>query len=183
MRWEGQWIWRSREVQINDFAYFRKEFQLAEQPDSAQLYMSCHHYAHVYVNGIRLGGYGTPAPTNPLKRKLYTVHEVAGLLHRGMNCITADAHYLGEMLRTRSMDSPDSGWNCTGRRPEAMASKCCRTQVGKYWPTCRIRQAPLISRKEESQRSRPMMPGSWTRSGVMQEGNSAHYVPPRTPHL
>ncbi|WP_340024214.1 family 78 glycoside hydrolase catalytic domain [Paenibacillus sp. FSL K6-1096] len=95
MRWEGQWIWRSREVQINDFAYFRKEFQLAEQPDSAQLYMSCHHYAHVYVNGIRLGGYGTPAPTNPLKRKLYTVHEVAGLLHRGMNCITADAHYLG----------------------------------------------------------------------------------------
>jgi len=95
MKWEAQWIWRSSEVQINDFAYFRKAFHLAEQPASAQLRMSCHHYAHVYVNGHKLGGYGTPAPTAPHRRKLYTTYDVAHLLHEGDNCITADAHYLG----------------------------------------------------------------------------------------
>ncbi|GBF76041.1 hypothetical protein PA598K_04481 [Paenibacillus sp. 598K] len=95
MKWEAQWIWRSNDVQINDFAYFRKTFTMSAQPASAQLYVSCHHYAKVYVNGVRLGGYGTPAPTDPERRKLYTSYEVAHLLHEGDNCITADAHYLG----------------------------------------------------------------------------------------
>ncbi|WP_020618990.1 alpha-L-rhamnosidase [Paenibacillus daejeonensis] len=95
MKWESEWIWRSSEVQINDFAYFRKSFDLPIQPASARLFVSCHHYAQVYVNGIRLGGYGTPAPTDPEHRKLYTTYEVADLLIGGCNCITADAHYLG----------------------------------------------------------------------------------------
>lgn len=95
MEWEADWIWRSSQIQINDFAYFRKEFHIPEQLETAQLYVSCHHYAHVYVNGTKLGGYGTPAPTYPEKRKLYTRYEVSGFLHKGANCITADAHYLG----------------------------------------------------------------------------------------
>lgn len=95
MKWEAEWIWRSSKVQVNDFSYFRKQFLMDEKIESARLYVSCHHYAHVYVNGTKLGGYGTPAPTNPEKRKLYTVYEVSSLLHKGANCITADAHYLG----------------------------------------------------------------------------------------
>lgn len=49
----------------------------------------------MYVNGTKLGGYGTPAPTDPVHSKLYTTHDVADLLIEGDNCITADAHYLG----------------------------------------------------------------------------------------
>jgi alpha-L-rhamnosidase len=26
--WEADWIWRSRRVRVNDFAYFRKEFRV-----------------------------------------------------------------------------------------------------------------------------------------------------------
>ncbi len=95
MKWAADWIWRSDKVQINDFSYFRKEFHMDEQPDSAQLFVSCHHYAQVYINGAKLGGYGTPAPTDPKKRKFYTIYEIGSLLQQGANCITADAHYLG----------------------------------------------------------------------------------------
>ena len=95
MKWEAEWIWRSRQVQVNDFSYFRKQFLMDEELESAQLYVSCHHYAQVYINGTKLGGYVSPAPTYPEKRKLYNAYEVSGLLQKGENCITADAHYLG----------------------------------------------------------------------------------------
>jgi len=93
--WTSDWIWRTNAVTVNDFAYFRKEFTVLETPASATLYFSAHHYAHVYVNGAKVGGYGTPAPTNPWKRKLYTAYDIADRLAAGANCVTADAHYLG----------------------------------------------------------------------------------------
>ncbi|MBB6670107.1 alpha-L-rhamnosidase [Cohnella nanjingensis] len=91
----SDWIWRSRRIRVNDFSYFRKEFTVVGELESARLCVSAHHYVQVYVNGDRVGGFGTPAPTDPWKRKLYTEHEIAGLLLKGANCITADAHYLG----------------------------------------------------------------------------------------
>lgn len=95
MDWTSDWIWRSRRVMINDFAYFRKEFNVNEKLASGRLYISGHHYVHVYLNAKQIGGYGTPAPTDPWKRKLYTEHEISYWLIEGVNCITADAHYLG----------------------------------------------------------------------------------------
>ncbi|OMF32270.1 alpha-L-rhamnosidase [Paenibacillus sp. FSL H8-0548] len=91
----SEWIWRSRRIRINDFSYFRKEFKAAGELVSAQLYVSAHHYVQVYINGVRIGGYGTPAPTNPWKRKLFMEHDISDQLQTGTNCITADAHYLG----------------------------------------------------------------------------------------
>ncbi|MFC5406054.1 family 78 glycoside hydrolase catalytic domain [Cohnella soli] len=93
--WEADWIWRSRRIRINDFAYFRKEIKISEALVSAELFYSAHHTAKVYVNGIRLGGYVSPAPTNPEKRKAYLAYDVRELLAEGSNCLTADAHYLG----------------------------------------------------------------------------------------
>ncbi|WP_419876429.1 family 78 glycoside hydrolase catalytic domain [Candidatus Pristimantibacillus sp. PTI5] len=80
---------------MNDFAYFRKEFKVRGELASVQLYVSGHHYFHVYLNGAKIGGYGTPAPTNPYKRKFYMEYDVGDQLNQGMNCITADVHYLG----------------------------------------------------------------------------------------
>lgn len=94
--WQAMWIWRSREIVANDFAYFRKEWTARSTVASAELRVSAHHTASVYVNGSRLCGYGTPAPTTPWKRKYYVAYDVSGLLQdEGVNCLTADAHYLG----------------------------------------------------------------------------------------
>jgi alpha-L-rhamnosidase len=95
IEWQADWIWRSRKIRINDFAYFRKEFNVRAGLASARMYVSAHHYVHVYVNGERVNGYGSPAPTRPWKRKLYSVYDIGGRLREGVNCITADAHYLG----------------------------------------------------------------------------------------
>lgn len=93
--WEAEWIWRSRRIQINDFAYFRKEIKVRGALASAKLFYSAHHTAKVYVNGTKLGGYVSPAPTNPEKRKAYLAYDATALLASGTNCLTADAHYLG----------------------------------------------------------------------------------------
>ncbi|WP_141504759.1 alpha-L-rhamnosidase [Paenibacillus luteus] len=95
MEWTSEWIWRSQRVRKNDFSYFRKEFNGNGNWDSARLYVSGHHYVQVYLNGEKLGGYGTPAPTDPWKKKFFTEYEVSNQLVVGTNCITADAHYLG----------------------------------------------------------------------------------------
>ncbi|WP_372634968.1 family 78 glycoside hydrolase catalytic domain [Cohnella sp.] len=93
--WEAEWIWRSRRVRVNDFAYFRKEFRVRGPLKQAILFYSAHNTAKVYVNGARLGGYVSPAPTNPEKRKAYLAYDVTELLTAGRNCLTADVHYLG----------------------------------------------------------------------------------------
>ncbi|WP_139995217.1 alpha-L-rhamnosidase [Paenibacillus paridis] len=95
MEWTSEWIWRSQRVRKNDYSYFRKLFNANTKWDSARLYVSAHHYVQVYLNGERVGGYGTPAPTDPWKKKFYTEYDVSNLLAIGTNCITADAHYLG----------------------------------------------------------------------------------------
>ncbi|MFB9277034.1 family 78 glycoside hydrolase catalytic domain [Cohnella cellulosilytica] len=93
--WEADWIWRSRRVRVNDFAYFRKEFRVRSPLQRALLFYSAHNTAKVFLNGAKLGGYVSPAPTNPEKRKAYLAYDVTELLEIGPNCLTADAHYLG----------------------------------------------------------------------------------------
>lgn len=95
IEWTSDWIWRSRQVTVNDFAYFRKEFEAGAGLVSARLFVSAHNYAQVFVNGTRVNGYVSPASTNPWRRKLYTENDILPLLREGANCITADAHYLG----------------------------------------------------------------------------------------
>ncbi|MDF2834373.1 MAG: alpha-rhamnosidase [Paenibacillus sp.] len=104
---EPIWIWRSRETRVNDFAYLRRTFETKRGLKYALLQVSAHHTAHVYVNGVRLGGYGSPAPTDPSARKYYNEYDVTSRLGDGtgngnvngngggMHCLTADALYLG----------------------------------------------------------------------------------------
>lgn len=93
--WQADWIWHSRRVRVNDYSYFRKEWRVNGPIQSAVLRVSAHHSVKVYVNGQRIGGYGSPAPTTPWKRKYYLSYEVSEWLRVGLNCLTADAHYLG----------------------------------------------------------------------------------------
>lgn len=93
--WQAEWIWRSDSVQINDFAYFRKTMQLTATPVRAKLFVSAHHIFQLYVNGQRIGDYGSPAPTGVPKRKYYLAFDITSTLTDGANSIAAVAHYLG----------------------------------------------------------------------------------------
>lgn len=93
--WSAQWIWSSRRVRVNDFACLRKEFQLKKTVVYAKMFVSAHHVMQVHVNGECFGGFGSPAPSHPAKRKYYTAYDVTSALRTGGNCIAAIAHYLG----------------------------------------------------------------------------------------
>lgn len=91
------WIWRSRRICKNDFAYFRKEFVVKKEPVSAILRVSAHNTVQAYLNGERLGGWVSPAPTDPRARKYYTEYDITAFFRESgeRHCLTADAHYLG----------------------------------------------------------------------------------------
>ncbi|MEF3305037.1 family 78 glycoside hydrolase catalytic domain [Paenibacillus sp. GYB003] len=93
--WEARWIWRTTDLLTNDYAYLRKEFDVSKRIAYAKLFMSAHNVAQVFVNGTSIGGFGSPAPTNPEKRKYYLAYDVTAAIQNGRNCISAIAHYLG----------------------------------------------------------------------------------------
>ncbi len=93
--WKASWIWKAEEPQVNDYAYFRKETELHKPVSSAKIYVSAHNRYQLFVNGTKVGGCGSPAPSHPRKRKYYLAYDVTGLLSDGRNCLSAIVHYLG----------------------------------------------------------------------------------------
>lgn len=93
--WRASWIWKASDPQINDFAYFRKETELRKPIAGAKIYLSAHNRYQLLVNGTKVGGCGSPAPSHPQKRKYYLAYDVTGLLYEGKNCLAAIVHYLG----------------------------------------------------------------------------------------
>lgn len=93
--WKAKWIWKKGEKCKNDFAYFRKEIELKGKIQKALVYVSAHNHFKLYINGERLGGHVSPAPSNPEKSKYYLAYDGTGMLKEGLNSICAVAHYLG----------------------------------------------------------------------------------------
>ncbi|GAA3408508.1 family 78 glycoside hydrolase catalytic domain [Paenibacillus hodogayensis] len=94
-QWKAMWIWKPGDVRTNDFAYFRKTFRADREIGLAKLFVSAHHVLELFVNGRRVTGYGSPAPTNPEETKYYLAYDVTELLRTGDNCLAAIVHYLG----------------------------------------------------------------------------------------
>ena len=92
--WSAEWIWRSEEMKLNDFAYFRKSFDLRGAIARAKIFVSAHHVFQLFVNGQRVGGYGSPAPTGCHTANIIWLM-MWPLLLSGANCIGIAAHYLG----------------------------------------------------------------------------------------
>ncbi|SFB39191.1 alpha-L-rhamnosidase [Cohnella sp. OV330] len=93
--WRAAWIWHDAGIRTNDFAYFRKDIRVRGPVAYAKLFVSAHHAVRAYVGGCRIGGWGSPAPTDPAKRKYYLAYDVTSLLKAGAATIAAVAHYLG----------------------------------------------------------------------------------------
>lgn len=93
--WTSKWIWKSSNIQINSFAYFRKEIELKDGFSQAKVFVSAHNHFKLFINGNTVGGYVSPAPTHPEKSKYYLTYDITGLLKAGKNALCAMAHYIG----------------------------------------------------------------------------------------
>ncbi|SDS02763.1 alpha-L-rhamnosidase [Paenibacillaceae bacterium GAS479] len=95
--WNADWIWKDDSLQSNQFAYFRKEYVLEQPATTAYLSISAHHYFQLFINGTRVGGYVSPAPSDPLDGKLYVTYDITSFLAPdGNNCLAVMALYLGD---------------------------------------------------------------------------------------
>lgn len=91
----AQWIWKQGKVRQNDFACFRRSFELEKRVSKVQVRVSAHNHLVLYVNGIQVTGYVTPAPSHPQKSKFYLAYDVTEHLRTGENVFSATVHYLG----------------------------------------------------------------------------------------
>ena len=94
---KAKWIWKSNKgaADKNAFAYLRKEFELQGDVESAAVRVTAHNFFQLFVNGSKVGGYGSPVPSDPHKSKYTLQYEVAHLLQKGANCLASITHYLG----------------------------------------------------------------------------------------
>ena len=93
--WKAKWIWKPGVIVKNDFLYTRKEFVLTEEIALAKVFTSAHNHYRLYINGVKVGGFVSPVPSEPNKSKYYIGLDITWLLKKGVNTISAIAHYLG----------------------------------------------------------------------------------------
>ncbi len=94
-KWNAEWIWKDDSVRVNDYACFQKKFIVKDAPAFAHIYVSAHHNYKLSVNGTEIGGFVSPAPSNPENDKLFLSYNVLSLLHEGENEIFATVLYEG----------------------------------------------------------------------------------------
>jgi len=96
VQWIAKWIWASSKNHgVNEFAYFRRSVHISEAPVLAKAHISAHHHFEIHVNGQRVGGYISPAPSHPQRDKLFLTHDIREFLVKGENVICAVVHYIG----------------------------------------------------------------------------------------
>jgi len=93
--WKAKWIWKDCEIRVNDFACFRKEFEVENDIRSTRVYVSAHNHFKLFINGVEVSGYVTPAPTHPEKSKYYLCYDITRQMKTGRNAFGAVAHFLG----------------------------------------------------------------------------------------
>jgi alpha-L-rhamnosidase len=93
--WIGKWIWEDGKVEPNDYAYFRKEFEIPDDPSRAIAFVSAHNLYNLFINGERVSGYVNPGSSNPYKSKYYLAYDITGFLKKGKNAIGLAAYYKG----------------------------------------------------------------------------------------
>ena len=140
--WKAKWIWKPGGIKINDFSYFRKIIKVTKPISSCMVYISAHNHYELFVNGQKVGGYISPAPSHPMKSKLYLTYDITTLVVEGRNSFCAVVHYLGgdgqnyvngkpglllqgEIIyedATSDIFFTESTWKCTEMTPYASQS-------------------------------------------------------------
>lgn len=173
--WQAEWIWRAGDIVINDFVYFRKTFELGAPVVRAKLFVSAHHIVQLYVNGQRVSGFGSPAPTGVPRRKFYLAYDVTSLLSHGANCIGACVHYLGAAARTMSTAPRD--FCCSFMRSMRTAASRSSPPIGAggRFGASRIGSGLLINRTAVCPPWRITTGACWIRGGLLRL-TTIHYA-------
>lgn len=93
--WSAKWIWTHAAFGMNEFAYFRKAIVITRQVCRAVLLATAHNHYKAMINGVRVSGEVTPAPSNPVKNKLYNEYDITRHIQHGENVLSAMVCYLG----------------------------------------------------------------------------------------
>jgi alpha-L-rhamnosidase len=90
--WTARYIWDGT-TNLNNFAYFRKTFSLAQKPGRATVFVTAHNDYLLYCNGHLLGR--GPARCDPYHYGQYNAYDVTKLLTTGSNLFAALGHWHG----------------------------------------------------------------------------------------
>jgi len=90
--WTASFIWDGTSNE-NNFAYFRKAFEINKPVRSALIFTSAHNDCILHLNGKRLGF--APARSNPTTYGQYVGFDVTNSLTQGTNALAAEAHWHG----------------------------------------------------------------------------------------
>jgi putative heme-binding domain-containing protein len=118
------WVW-DQEAQAEEELFFRREFAVAEVPETAQLSVSCDNHCRVYVNGQRVA--------NDDSWESPTLVDVAKHLQVGANCVAVhgwnDGGPAGMALRVAWQEQgkdrevvTDGAWRCLDDDPDGWDS-------------------------------------------------------------
>ncbi|WP_123040988.1 hypothetical protein [Cohnella candidum] len=111
----AKWIWKKGPTAINDYALFRRSFRTETGAARVVIRASAHHIYHLYLNGQRISGYVSPAPTSPPRSKYYVHYEIDASLLSGAIRLPPSCTTSGEADKTTWTDIRASGAKCNGR--------------------------------------------------------------------
>jgi alpha-L-rhamnosidase len=99
--WKASWITSPDAPQRDEcFLHFRKEINLASQPDRFAIYVSADNQYLLKVNGKNVG---TGPSHGDIQHWKYTTYDIASLLHPGSNVISATVWNFGENAPVRQI--------------------------------------------------------------------------------
>ena len=90
--WTAQYVWDGT-TNVNNFAYFRKTFEVTQKPVLAKVYVTAHNDYLLYCNG-QVVGLG-PARCDPYHYGQYNAYDITSLLKPGTNVFAAMGHWMG----------------------------------------------------------------------------------------
>ena len=92
-QWKAKWIWPSMapDDESNVYAYFRKTFDLEQEPTSHRLFVSADRFYQVFLNGVRIGD--GPPPSAPWYH-YYDEYDLSNRLRKGTNCIAVIVYHV-----------------------------------------------------------------------------------------
>lgn len=90
--WKARYIWDGT-TNLNNFAYFRKTFSMAQKPVLTKVYVTAHNDYLLYFNGKLLGR--GPARSDPYHNGQYNAYDITSLVKAGKNVFAAIGHWQG----------------------------------------------------------------------------------------
>ena len=127
---------------VNQFAEFRKTFQLSRGVRNAQAFISVDSDYELWVNGQFAGWNQYP---NWPREKTFNVHEVGRLLKKGENCVAVRVRYRGEDFLTYTKGKPGLLFALMQNDQTQLASDpTWRCRLSKSYRNGRM---PLVSRQ------------------------------------